>query len=111
MQVFIEPLNFSFFSITGWGIDLDYCDVEWFALESNRDHSVIFEIASKYWAERSNLTSKERWMHGRRKAERSYSMFKVRRGSCEEISLIQGKRNPSKVIGVAKGIRGQTHKP
>ena len=36
------------FSITGWGIDLDYCDIEWFALETNRDHSVIFEIASKY---------------------------------------------------------------
>ena len=32
----------------GWGIDLDYCDIEWFALEINRDHSVIFEIASKY---------------------------------------------------------------
>ena len=30
------------------GIDLDYCDIEWFALETNRDHSVIFEIASKY---------------------------------------------------------------
>ena len=40
--------NFSFFSFTGWGIDLDYCDIEWFALETNRDHSVIFEIASKY---------------------------------------------------------------
>ena len=35
----MEPFNFSFFSITGWGIDLDYCDVEWFALETNRDHS------------------------------------------------------------------------
>ena len=23
-------------------------DIEWFALETNRDHSVIFEIASKY---------------------------------------------------------------
>ena len=32
----------------GWGIDLDYCDIEWFALETNRNHSVIFEIASKY---------------------------------------------------------------
>ena len=30
------------------GIDMDYCDNEWFALETNRDHSVIFEIASKY---------------------------------------------------------------
>ena len=27
---------------------MDYCDIEWFALEMNRDHSVIFEIASKY---------------------------------------------------------------
>ena len=32
----------------GWGIDLDDCDIEWFALEMNRDHSVIFEIASKH---------------------------------------------------------------
>ena len=30
------------------GIDLEYCDIELFALETNRDHSVIFEIASKY---------------------------------------------------------------
>ena len=29
------------------GIDLDNCDIEWFALETNRDHSVVFEIASK----------------------------------------------------------------
>ena len=44
----MEPFNFSFFSITGWCIGLDYCDIEWFALETNRNHSVIFEIASKY---------------------------------------------------------------
>ena len=44
----IEPFNFRFFSITGWGIDLDYCDIEWFALEMNRNHSVILEIAPKY---------------------------------------------------------------
>ena len=31
-----------------WGIDLDYCDFEWFSLEMNRDHSVVFETASKY---------------------------------------------------------------
>ena len=29
-------------------MDLDYCDIKWFALETNRDHSVIFEIAPKY---------------------------------------------------------------
>ena len=27
---------------------MDYRDIEWLALETNRDHSVIFEIASKY---------------------------------------------------------------
>ena len=46
--MFIEMFDFSFFSITGWGIDLDYCDIEWFALETNRDHSVVFENATKY---------------------------------------------------------------
>ena len=29
------------------GHRLDFRDIEWFALEMNRDHSVIFEIASK----------------------------------------------------------------
>ena len=44
----VEQFNISFFSIAGWGMDLDNCDIEWFALETNKDHSVIFEIASKY---------------------------------------------------------------
>ena len=43
-----KPFNFSFFRITGWGSGLDYHDIEWFALETNTDHSVIFETASKY---------------------------------------------------------------
>ena len=30
------------------GHRLDYCDSEWFALETNRDCSVTFETASKY---------------------------------------------------------------
>ena len=40
--------NSRFFSVTGRGIDLDYRDVEWFVLEMNRDHSLVFEITSKY---------------------------------------------------------------
>ena len=44
----LQPFNFSFFNVTGWGIGLDYHDTEGFALEMNRDHSVAFEIASKY---------------------------------------------------------------
>ena len=43
-----RTIQLSFFSVTGWGIDLDYCDIEWFALETNRDQSVVFEIAAKY---------------------------------------------------------------
>ena len=30
------------------GHRLDYCDIECFALEMNRGHSVVFETASKY---------------------------------------------------------------
>ena len=47
--------------------------------------------------------SKEQWLCGSRRAERSYSTFKVRRGGGEEIPLVQGKRNPSKMVGVARG--------
>ena len=47
-MVYVELFNFNFFSITGRGIDMDYRDIESFVLEMNRDHSVVFEIASKY---------------------------------------------------------------
>ena len=29
-------------------MDLDYCDIEWFALERNRDHFLVFEISNNY---------------------------------------------------------------
>ena len=48
LYLFIEPFNLSFSTISGWGTVLHYCDIEWFALERNRDHSVILETASKY---------------------------------------------------------------
>ena len=48
-------------------------------------------------AERSNPTSKER----RRRAERSYSTFKVKRGGCEEIPLVQGKEQRLHFAGAA----------
>ena len=83
-------------------------------------------------AERSNPTSKERWLRGHRRAKKSYSTFKVRRGRREEIPFVQGKeqqlcfaggsreetphvqgkRNPSKTVGVARGHqRADTLKP
>ena len=81
---------------------------------------------------RSNPTSKEQWLRRHRRAERSYSTFKVRRGGREEISPcprseaavvlcwssheeiphVQDKRNPSKTVGVARGHqRADTLKP
>ena len=55
LVVFIEL--FSFFSVSGQGIDLDYRGIDWFALEMNRDHSVDFEIACKYCILGSLLTA------------------------------------------------------
>ena len=43
-----RTVQLQLFSVTGWGIELDYRDIEWFALETKRDHSVVFEIASKH---------------------------------------------------------------
>ena len=76
--------------------------------------------------------SEEQRLRRRRRAERSYSKFKVRRGTCEEIPLlqgkeqrlhlagavlkryphVQGKRNPSKTVDVVRGHqRADTLKP
>ena len=45
-------------------------------------------------------------------AERSYSTFKVRRGDHEEIPLVKGKKNPSKMVVVARGHqKADTLKP
>ena len=52
-------------------------------------------------AEWNNPTSKERWLHRCRRAERSYSTFKVRRGGGEEIPLVQGKEQRLRFAGAA----------
>ena len=52
-------------------------------------------------AKRSNPTSKERWLHRRRRAERSYSVIKVRRDGCEEIPIVQGKEQRLRFAGAA----------
>ena len=60
-------------------------------------HSIIFGAA----AERSNPRPKERQLRGSRRAERSYPMFKVRRGGREEIPLVQGKEQRLRFAGAA----------
>ena len=80
-------------------------------------------------AERSYPTSKEHQLHRCRRAERSYSTFKVRSGAGEEIPLVKGKEQRLRFAGapvkthptsnvretqvrryvLREGIRGQTH--
>ena len=52
-------------------------------------------------AERSNPTSKEQWLCRHRRAERSYSTFKVRRGGGEETPFVQGKEQQLRFAGAA----------
>ena len=46
-------------------------------------------------------TSKEWWLCGRRRAQRSYSTFQVRWGGSEEIPLVQGKEQRLHFAGAA----------
>ena len=49
-------------------------------------------------AERSNPMSKERRLHRHRRAKRSYSTFKVRRGGREETPLVRGKEQQLRLL-------------
>ena len=50
---------------------------------------------------RSYPMSKERWLCGGRRAENTYSTFKIRRGGCEEIPLVQSKEQWLRFAGAA----------
>ena len=45
--------------------------------------------------------SKEQWLRGHRRARKSYSTFKVKRGSREETPLVQGKEQRLHFAGAA----------
>ena len=47
------------------------------------------------------MTSYFCMLHGHMRAERSYSMFKVRRGGCEETFLVQGTKQWLHFAGAA----------
>ena len=66
--------------------------------------SIPFTIATKiikYLGINLPKETKERWLCGRRRAKRSHSTFKVRRGSGEEIPLVQGKEQRLHFAGAA----------
>ena len=69
--------------------DLTEMDIRTHVKELNLPWGLESEVRSG--AERSNPMSNDRWLCGRRRAKRSYSMFNVRRGGGEEIPLVQGK--------------------
>ena len=52
-------------------------------------------------ARRNNPMHKEQWACGHRRADRSYPTLKVRKGSGEEIPLIQGKEQQLCLAGAA----------
>ena len=46
-----RAIQINFFSVSGWGIDLDYCDIEWFTLEMDQVPSVILRLhlSTAFW--------------------------------------------------------------
>ena len=71
------------------------------ATVQERPRGATSHLRSGAAAERGNPTSKEQRLHRRRRAETSYSTFKVRRGGREEIPLIQGKEQRLYFAGAA----------
>ena len=43
-----RPIQIQLLQCYWSGLDLNYHDIEWLALETNRDDSVVFQITSKY---------------------------------------------------------------
>ena len=61
---------------------------------------IIAHLRSGEAAKRSNPKSKEQWLCGCRRAKRSYSTFKVRRGN-----LVQGKEQQLRFAGAAMKLK------
>ena len=47
------------------------------------------------------MSFKEWWLSRHKRVERSYSTFKVRRGGCEKIPLVQGKEQQLRFAGAS----------
>ena len=47
----MELVGFSFFVISGWDLDLDYCNGKWLSLERSQDRSVILRLhpSTTFW--------------------------------------------------------------
>ena len=57
------------------------------------------EARGSSWEELPQV--QERWLHGRRRVERSYSTFNVKRGGGEEIPFVRGKEQRLCFAGTA----------
>ena len=70
-------------------------------LFQNFPQFIVIHTVKGFAAKRSYPMSKVERLCGRRRAKRSYSTFKVRRGGCEEIPLVQGKEQQLRFAGAA----------
>ena len=70
-------------------------------LFQNFPQFIVIHTVKGFAAKRSYPMSKVERLCGRRRAKRSYSTFKVRRGGCEEIPLVQDKEQQLCFAGAA----------
>ena len=68
---------------------------------AHRERERVFHSSSAECMLFQVSTSKEWWLSSGRGAKRSYFMFKVRNGGCEEIPLFQGKEQWPRFAGAA----------
>ena len=68
---------------------------------AHRERERVFHSSSAECMLFQVSTSKEWWLSSGRGAKRSYFMFKVRNGGCEEIPLFQGKEQQLRFTGTA----------
>ena len=74
----------------------------WYShLFKNFPHFVVIHTVKGFGIVKSNPMSKETQLRGCRRAERSYSTFKVRRGDHEEITFVQGKEQRLRFVGAS----------
>ena len=52
-----RTIQLQLLQLPGWSTDLDYCDIEWFAFEMNRDHLSFLRLHPRmtlfFWAPKS----------------------------------------------------------
>ena len=78
---------------------MDFCDIECFVSETNRDHSVVFEIASKYCISDSFVDYKGYSISSKGFLPRAVMM--AQEHGPEDLPHVQGKEQRLRFAGAA----------